>query len=157
MAPYVFDTNSFRVLENYYPKRFPTFWSNFDGTVEAGTVVSVREVYNEMERLARTPWLLEWAKEHRDSFLTPTSAEMQFVAQIFSIPRFSSLVGKTQQLQGYPVADPFVIACARVQGGCVVTQEAHRLNAAKIPNVCQHFGIDCTNVEGFLSRMGWRF
>ncbi len=155
--PYVFDTNSFRVLENYYPKRFPTFWSYFEDAVETGTVVSVREVYKEMENQARTSWFLEWAKEHRDSFLTPSSEEMQFVAEIFRVPHFSSLVGTEQQLKGSPVADPFIIACAKVREGCMVTEEASKRNAAKIPNICQYFGIECTNTEGFLDSMGWEF
>lgn len=157
MTPYVFDTNSFRVLENYYPDRFPTFWRDFDEVVESGTVVSVREVYNEMERLTRTPWLMDWAKQHRTSFLVPTPVEMQFVAEIFRVPHFRTLVGETQRLQGYPVADPFLIACAGVREGCVVTEEAFRPNAARIPNVCQYFGVEFTNVEGFLDRMGWQF
>lgn len=155
--PYVFDTNSFQVLEHYYPERFPTFWENFDRAVEAGTVISVREVYNEMERLARTPWLLDWAKARRASFLKPSSDETRFVAEIFQNPHFRALVGETQRLQGFPVADPFLIACARAREGCVVTEESLKPNAAKIPNVCGHFGVDCTNVEGFLDRMDWRF
>lgn len=154
---YVFDTNSFRVLENYYPERFPTFWNNFDEAVEIGAVVSVREVYNEMERHTRATWLMDWAKEHRSSFLTPTSDEMQFVAEIFRVPHFGTLVGESQRLQGSPVADPFLIACAGVREGCVITEEAFKPKAAKIPNVCQHFGVECTNVEGFLDRMGWQF
>lgn len=154
---YVFDTNSFRVLENYYPERFPTFWDNFNGAVETGTVVSVREVYNEVENLVRPEWLLEWAKQHRAIFLKPGSAETEFVAEIFRVPHFRTLVGATQVLRGSTVADPFIIAAARVLEGCVVTEEALKPNAAKIPNICQHFGIECTNMEGFLDRMGWRF
>ena len=30
-------------------------------------------------------------------------------------------------------------------------------NAAKIPNVCEHFGVHCTNVEGFMERESWTF
>lgn len=154
---YVFDTNSFRVLENYYPERFPTFWDNFNDAVEAETVVSVREVYSEMESGVRTLWLWERAKQHREIFLKPGSAEMGFVAEIFRVPHFRTLVGTTQVLQGSTVADPFIIACARELEGCVVTQEAVKPHAAKIPNVCEHFGVECTNVEGFLDRMGWKF
>lgn len=157
MTPYVFDTNSFRVLESYYPERFPTFWSNFNEAVTFGVVVSVREVYNEMERLTRTPWLMDWAKERRASFLTPDQAETRFVAEIFRVPHFLALVGETQRLQGSAVADPFVTASARTRGGYVVTEEALKPNAAKIPNICQHFGIQCTNVEGFLDRLDWTF
>jgi hypothetical protein len=154
---FVFDTNSFRVLENYYPERFPTFWDNFNQTVEAGTVVSVREVYNEVDNLVRPEWLREWISQHRQIFLKPRPAETEFVAEIFRVPHFQTLVGAAQRLQGSIVADPFVVASAKVLGGCVVTEEAFRPNAAKIPNVCQHFGIECTNMEGFLNRMGWKF
>jgi hypothetical protein len=156
-VPYVFDTNSFRVLENYYPASFPTFWDNFNEAVAAGMVVSVRGVYNELENLGRTAWLLDWVGQRRASFLTPGAAEMTFVAEIFRVPHFLNLVSTTQRLQGSAVADPFIIACARVLEGCVVTEEALRPNAAKIPNVCQHFGVECTNVEGFLDRMNWKF
>ncbi len=155
--PYVFDTNSFRVLENYYPERFPTFWDNFNEAIGAGMVVSVSEVYNEMESVVRPTWLMDWAKERRAAFLKPNSAEMAFVAEIFRVPHFLTLVGETQRLRGSTVADPFIVACARVQGGCVIAEEAHRPHAAKIPNVCEHFGVDCTNVEGFLDRLGWQF
>lgn len=155
---YVFDTNSFRVLENYYPERFVTFWERFNQVVDDRTVISVREVYNEVENQVRPTWLLDWAKQRRTMmFLTPGSAETAFVANIFKVPHFRTLVGATQVLRGSAVADPFIVACARVAGGCVVTEEAYKPNAAKIPNVCEHFGVECTSMEGFLDRMGWMF
>jgi hypothetical protein len=42
-------------------------------------------------------------------------------------------------------------------GGTVVTQERLKPNAAKIPNVCGHFGTACTTFEGFLKAKGWSF
>jgi hypothetical protein len=39
------DTNCFRLLESYYPSRFPSFWRAFDDAVERGLVASVSEVY----------------------------------------------------------------------------------------------------------------
>lgn len=155
--PFVFDTNSFQVIENYYPDRFPTFWDNFNEAVGSEAVISVREVYNELQYRGRTEWFLEWAKQHKQSFLKASSAETEFVAEIFRVPHFLGLVGKEQLLKGSSVADPFIISCARVREGCVVTEEALKPNAAKIPNVCQHFGVECTSVEGFLDRMGWKF
>jgi hypothetical protein len=38
-------------------------------------------------------------------------------------------------LCGSPVADPFVIACAKVSNGAVVTQEVKKEGGLKIPNV----------------------
>lgn len=154
---YVFDTNSIRVLGNYYPERFPTFWKRFNEAVQRGDVVSVREVLNELEKQAVAPWLLQWVQANRGSFLLPVPAETEFISQIFRVPHFLTLIGEMQRLRGYPVADPFVVACAKVRSGCVVTEESSRPNAAKIPNVCDHFGVRCTNVEGFLREIGWEF
>lgn len=47
---YVFDSNSFGVLKNFYPAAFPTFWEHFDALVDDGRVVSVREVRKELVR-----------------------------------------------------------------------------------------------------------
>lgn len=59
--------------------------------------------------------------------------------------------------QEKPVADPFIIACAKIKYGCVITAEALKPNAPKILTVCQHFPIDCTNVQGLMEREGWQF
>ena len=48
--PFLFDTSSFRVLENYYPDRFPSFWDKFNELTSSGDVCSVREVYRELEQ-----------------------------------------------------------------------------------------------------------
>ncbi len=154
---HVFDTSSLRVLSNYYPDRFRTFWQRFDEAVAKGMVVSVREVHNEIENQITKEWFRDWVKSHRAMFLTPGANETSFVAKIFSVIHFQALVGETQRLKGQPVADPFVIACAHVQQGTVVTEEVKKPNAAKIPNICEHFGVRCTNVEGFLSDHGWEF
>ena len=82
---------------------------------------------------------------------------MLSVAEIFGLRHFQNLVGERPRLTGKPVADPFVIASARVRRGCVVTEEALKKNAAGIPNVCDHFSIPWTNLEGFMERHDWRF
>lgn len=155
---YVFDNNSMRVISHYYPERFPTFWKQFDAAVAMASVVSVREVYKELVNWgAAQEWFLGWLKKHRSMFVVPEPNETLFVAEIFKVPHFRTLVGGAQQLKGQPVADPFLIACAKMRGGTVVTEESKKPNAAKIPNVCEHFRVPCTNVEGFLTASGWRF
>jgi len=67
------------------------------------------------------------------------------------------MIRKQERLKGKPVADPFVIARAKILDACVVTQEKNTENAAKIPNVCDHFGIDCINLEGFMKKESWTF
>lgn len=153
---YIFDTSSLRVLGNYYPDRFPSFWKRFEAAINAGEIRSVREVYNELQHYANV-WLRQWADRNRALFAKPGPAEMAFVREIFEVGHFRTLVGERQRLRGQPVADPFLVAAASVLDGCVVTEESNRPNAAKIPNVCAHFDIDCVNVEGFFERHGWTF
>jgi hypothetical protein len=154
---HVFDSNSFGVLRNYFPDRFPTFWDLFDRSVAAGEIISVREVERELEVHEPSEWILERLKPHKGFFSVPENAETTFVARIFGEKHFQALVGEKERLAGKPVADPFLIARAKVREGCVVTEEKFKPNAAKIPNVCRHFRVDCTNVEGFLKAKGWRF
>lgn len=152
---YVLDTSSLIVLQHYFPKQFPTFWTNLDSAIANGEVVSVREVLKEFS--SEKQWLMDWTKKQSLMFLTPGNAEMTFVAKIFEVPNFQNLVTEKQRLRGQPVADPFVIACAAVRKGCVVTEESPKPNSAKIPIVCSHFGVACTNLEGFLAARGWQF
>ena len=160
MTVYVFDTSSFsQLFGSYYRSVFPTLWALFDEMVKTDRLVSVREVMNEIERNpgTRLGTLTEWCALHRELFTTPGPEEQRYVADIFRHSHFQQLVRQKELLRGTPVADPFVVAKAWEIGGCVVTEEADRPNAARIPNVCAHFGVDYTNLEGFMEREGWQF
>ena len=153
---YVIDTNSFRVLNHYFPHRFSSFWINFDRYVSSGQIISVREVYNELIVQGIKPHLMDWINVNKAIFLTPDGNETIFIKQIFTIPHFRNLVNQKQILQGRPVSDPFVVASAKIRNACVVTEEKNVKNAAKIPNVCNHFEVDCINMEGFMEKEGWK-
>ena len=154
---YVFDTSSFIVIGHYYPKQFPSFWDKFNEAVEIGKIISVREVLRELDQDASAPHLSDWIANHKSLFVIPNASATQFVSTIFSIPHFQTLVSEKNRLAGRPCADPFIIALAKVMNACVVTEEKEKPNAAKIPNVCQHFGVDCTNLQGFMERESWTF
>lgn len=118
---YVFDTSSIRSLQHFYPRVFKSIWDGLDDLVTRQELISTREVYN--ERQAVSDEVLKWAKNHKVMFSTPTGAELLFVSQIFKIKHFQGLIGAQQRLKGTPVADPFVIACARIKQATVVTEE----------------------------------
>jgi hypothetical protein len=158
LMAYIIDTNSFNVLENYYPKRFPSFWRNIDELIRTGRLFSVREVFNELDgTLPDEHFIQRWINDNAKIFRPISGNEGQYVADIFTVNHFRMMIGQRQQYKGTPVADPFVIAAARACGGCVVTEERIKPNAAKIPNVCEHFGVDWTNIEGLLEREDWSF
>lgn len=154
---YIFDTNSLSKLKHYFPNVFKSIWIGLDGLVASGNLISTREVWNEMQLGVPNPHVQTWSKKHRHIFQVPQAAELQVVAQIFAVGHFQSLIGTKQQLHGTPVADPFVVALAKTREGTVVTEEELKPNAAKIPNVCQHLGVPCMNLEKFMQVQGWSF
>lgn len=154
---YILDTCSFRVLSNYYPNQFPSFWTQFDQKIALGEIISVREVRKELDYQVNDGHLRGWLDNNRQIFLLPTEEETQIVAQILSVPHFQHLISQRRILTGGPVADPFIIAAAMARGATVVTQERKKENAAKIPNVCDHFSIECIDFRGVMERENWQF
>lgn len=154
---YVFDTSSIRSLQHFYPSVFRTIWDGLDILIQQQYLISTREVWNEVERQNISKEVLDWAKQNKSIFTIPTAAELQFVATILQVSHFQALIGEQQKLKGMPVADPFVIACAKIRSGTVVTEERLKPTAAKIPNVCQHFNVPCIDLEGFMQQQGWTF
>jgi len=154
---YVFDSGPLiDLFRHYYPSRFPTLWEKFHNLVLEEELISVREVYNEIN--SRKDMLTSWAKKEKDKlFSQPTIEEFQFVREIFQVRHFQSMIRKKERLRGKPVADPFVIARAKVLDCQVVTTELFKDNSAKIPNVCKHFSVQCINLEGFMEQEGWTF
>jgi inosine-uridine nucleoside N-ribohydrolase len=85
--------------------------------VHEGTLISTREVWTELKGQDVSEQVLEWGKRNKKIFSMPDRSEMMFVATIFNVPHFQSLIGEQQRLKGMPVADPFVIACAKSEMG----------------------------------------
>ncbi|MEN5289971.1 PIN domain-containing protein [Stenotrophomonas lactitubi] len=149
---YVFDTGSYSKLKHYYPQVFGSLWRHLGALAQSGAIVSTREVRRELGNGSPVPYVTEWLDANAQMFATPTADELQFVARILAIPHFQSIIGEQQRLTGMPVADPFVIAAGAIRSFTVVTEEHFKQNAAKIPNVCQHFSVPCINLEQFMAQ-----
>ncbi len=153
---YVFDSNTLiNIFNHYYPEQFPSFWDNFNSFISDQTIMSVQEVRRELEKKGDS--LSDWAKRHSELFLPPNAEESIFITEIFKVRHFRILIQKKQQYIEGPAADPFIIAKAKISNAYVVTQEKKKDHAAKIPNVCERFGIPCINLEGFMEKEGWIF
>jgi hypothetical protein len=153
---YVFDSNTLiQLFTNFYLNRFPSLWEKFAQAVTDGHIISVREVSNEID--GHDDRLSNWTSANRDFFQQPSIEELAFVAEIFRVRHFQSMIRNQERLQGKPVADPFVIAKAKILQGYVVTEEIMKPNSSKIPNVCTHFLIHCINLEGFMEQENWTF
>jgi hypothetical protein len=154
---YVFDNSPLSsMFRNYFPARFPTLWARFDDLVAGGDVVSTREALREI-RNGPEGHCLNWCNNNHLLFATPTAAEAGHVAGIFAVPHFQQNIEMQKILNGGLNADPFVIARAMAEQKTVVTMEVRKPNAAKIPNICDHFGVRWLNLEAFMEEQGWAF
>ena len=154
---YVFDTCPvIDLFKHYYPDQFPTLWNNFNQMIEDERIISTREVLREIGD--QDDEVSEWGRNNTNLFTTPTAEETSFVTRIYQVEHFQQNINKQKLLNGGKNADPFVIAKAAViEGGCVVTAEKVTPNAAKIPNICEHFDVRCLNLRGFMNEEGWVF
>lgn len=156
---YVMDTGFFHNVQHYYPETFPSFREEMNEAIFKNGISSVKEVRNELERYIKHSDLLEWIKNNKHIFTIPSSEEINKVRQILAIPKFWNLIHAKNLRNGWPAADPFLIAKAWIINGVVVTMEtfASGKKSPKIPDVCKHFGVRCTTPEGFMKSECWKF
>jgi len=155
---YVFDNNALTaIFKHYYPSNFPSFWTKFNGLVTSKDVISVREVKQELKNMELWKEIKKWASNYQDFFENPTVREMGFIANIYRVKHFQQNISQKKLFSGGPMADPFIIAKAGINNASVVTLEKFKPNAATIPNICKHFGINCIDLKAFLSRENWQF
>jgi hypothetical protein len=149
---YIFDTNVFHALGYYYPSRFPTIWARIDELASKHVLRSVREVQREIERNCPFDCIDDWVKKHHELFLIPTEEEAKVVAEIFKKEQYRGFVKREKLLKGLPVADPFIIAAAKVHSACVVTQESLKAGGARIPTACAELRVPCIDLEKFFEQ-----
>ena len=155
---YVFDTNSFIVLSNYYKDQFPSLWKNIDNEVKAKRIISVKEVFNEIDLYSPETELKKWARENKKIFQPMSEEESKIISDIFKeYPKFQNMVSRKSRLQGKPVADPFIVAKAIHIKGTVVSEESFQKNGIKIPNLCRVKRVPYLKLKGFMEQNNWSF
>jgi hypothetical protein len=136
----------------------PAFWSWLDQQFDAGVIYSSLFVYDELTDGSDD--LAEWAKLRKDSgmFVPPSDMVQATFRQIADYVNANFPQPQAQVfLDG---ADPWVIAEAKVGNAIVVTHEIlvpPNSSKVKIPNICQHFQVDCHNVYRMLRDLNARF
>lgn len=160
MMKYVFDNNTLTaIFRHYYFGRFPSFWEKFNYLVNTKEILSVREVKKELQERNIDIWsvIKKWSNNYPDFFSNPTNEELRFITEIYSVKHFQQNIGQKNLYKGKPVADPFLVAKAKVNMSFVVTQEKYKTKASNIPNICRHFDVNYIDLEGFLIKENWEF
>ncbi len=147
---YVVDTCIMRELFHYKRSVVPEIWEGLEYLIENGEVVFAKESYSELEKqFVENNYPQQWIKAYKKYFLPANNEECIIVSEIYSYRNFENNVAKRNLLEGRPVADAFIVAKAKIIGGIVVTREKYTPNAARIPNICEKFGVECMYEEEF--------
>ena len=92
---YVFDANIFINLHQRQPRDvYPSVWNKIDELMASGTIISSREVYDELTRSDDS--LSEWAKSRKEYFLPSEISIQEKVRKILSEHRGLVEGGKKQ-------------------------------------------------------------
>ena len=88
MTIYVIDCCSLNKWEHFPKQTLPSFWSNVDALVAAERLISVKEVFNEVQRAARLKQMIQRVDTNRKMFLDPTRSELLVMREILADPHF---------------------------------------------------------------------
>ena len=150
---YIIDTNVFRTFFRYYYKEItPELFEKLDKMIREGNLISVKEVYRELENQHKTDSdFMKEIKEYKSIFQEPTSEEeIKVLEEIYSNRNFQNNISEKNMINGFPVADAFLVAKAKVEKGIVVTAENYSPNAARIPNICEKVNVEYISFKEFL-------
>ncbi|PQJ11881.1 DUF4411 domain-containing protein [Flavipsychrobacter stenotrophus] len=152
-ALFVFDAGPLINLK-YYPRDiFPTLWEKLQSMADNGSIISCAEVYREVSESGDEA--SQWAETNKHIFGRPSLEEQSMIQQILT--KHPELVRKKNRLTGRPVADPFVLSCAKVHRITLVHEELFKAHSHGIANVCQELAIKNINLHGFFKETGWKF
>lgn len=158
---YCLDTNVYiEAHRRYYAFDIaPGFWHGLQHLAENQVICSPLPVYEELTRAGYEDDLAKWAKTHRTVLFSSVEEKTQ---EAFSeIANLVVSLYEPQHVQVFlDVADPWVIALAKVHALTVVTMEVRKnenqTRAGKIggkiriPNICQKVGVAYTDTFALL-------
>lgn len=164
MSKFVLDTNIFiEAYRRYYSFDIaPAFWKEIIQKAEAGLLVSIDRVYDELNNSDDGDQLRIWANNEFGKWFISTNNETVFAAYREVI---GWAVSQTQfvdaaKTEFASIADSWLIACAKAHDFTIITHEQfdpYIKRKIPIPNVCRELGIQCINTFEMLRRLGIRF
>jgi predicted nucleic acid-binding protein len=140
----------------YSPKFCPEYWKLLGRLGHAGRIFLPSHVADEINKTEDD--LSDWLKGSGIPIYPVEESVTLCLKQIYEADKkHKFLVDSTRQRS---MADPWVIAHAMNQNGCVVTKEVKetaKTNRIKIPNVCETMGIRCIDDFQLIEELQIRF
>ena len=160
---FLLDANVFiQAHRLYYPfDVFPAFWGWIEQENAAGSIGSIKEVYDEIED-GNDP-LAVWIKalDSEKWFLKCDDEDTQrYYAEIANEIMAGTHYTQSAKAEFLTVADSWLIAKVRAMNLTVVTEErsnTQRRNKIFVPDICNMYNIPCINTIGLIRTLGGRF
>ena len=138
----------------HFPKKgklFERIWMSLSSAIQQGSVISVDECYNELEKqLSSENESLKWLSENKTMFKAPSNAESLIMREIFKSKKFRESIHTKNIRDNRPSADAYLVAKAKCIGGVIVTAEEYKPNSAQLPNLCEAFGVQVVSYDDFM-------
>jgi len=158
VVKYILDANIFIEAKNrYYAFNLcPGFWDSLLHHNSVGNLESIDRVKKEL--LEGKDNLATWSKKSPDLFASTNSK--------FVVADYGDIIQWVQNQERFNDAakskfandpDAWVIAYAKANNAIVVTQEVSAPKSrkdVKIPDVCNHFNVKCTDTFDMLQKLG---
>ncbi len=143
---YSFDTSAFiEPWNRHYPRDiFPSIWDGIQELIVNKKILVTNMV--EIELKKQRDDLYRYLR-NLNPFVQPTKDEQEVVRQLINHPDFDKWIISYKH-----IADPFVVALAKVHSLSVVTYEDTRAEKNKIPAACRLYRVDCIKFVDFLRR-----
>lgn len=158
------DSSSFIHLHRFYPPNFSKdIWSEFETLFDQNKIISHIIVFEELTTGSKnkddlTKWIIPKRKYFKDYSLI----QLHYVSQI--INKFPNLIESDREKDQ---ADPWLIALAieeqlqmklfNPKQKVVVVNEESKNKLQKIPDVCNHYGLENLNLLELFKYFGWDF
>jgi len=136
----------------YPPDVIPGLWKKLEELIQADRIIATKEVLIELEK--KEDDVYRWAKKQMKMF-REIDANIQLIVR--DILRDYRRLVDTRKSRS--MADPFVIALAKVENCKVITAEkpTNNLEKPNIPDVCHALGIPCITILELCREENWKF
>ena len=153
MERYVVDSSFFLDLwkdDGAFSKEiFVGIWDALEEGVASGEIIAPKIVREELRNTTDIA-LREWTSDRINVFIPFDTAQLASVTEI--VQRFRGYAEEARNL-----ADPQVVALARVRGLTVLTSEKRVPTLGKnpkMPNVCESFGVKWLSIKSYCAAEG---
>lgn len=154
MNKYLIDSNVLIACAFNTPfEYFPSFWIKLEEYINNNQVIICDAVVTEIS--AKADELKKWISNYKSLYRKTFEPDIVVEAKLI-INKYPNLVDINNPNDQ---ADPYLIALAKIDNLCLISDEKYSENAtkARIPYVCKNETVDCLTRFDFFKKESWKF